>query len=125
MVDVTQKGDFSKTIQFLQKMKKQDARSILNHYGKLGVELLSKATPTDTGKTASSWRYELKGTKDRYVVEFFNDNVQNEINIAIILQYGHGTRNGGYVRGTDYINPAINQAFSDMVNDLWKEVVQA
>lgn len=125
MILIKQQGDFSKTIKFLTKMKNQDAKRLLNKYGKRGVELLSKSTPVDTGLTASSWRYEITTNKDRYTIEFLNDNVQNGTNIAIILQYGHGTRNGGYVRGRDYINPAIQQAFDEMSNALWEEVVKA
>lgn len=125
MILIKQQGDFSKTIKFLTKMKNQDAKRLLNKYGKRGVELLSRATPVDTGLTASSWRYEITTNKDRYTIEFLNDNVQNGTNIAIILQYGHGTRNGGYVRGRDYINPAIQQAFDEMSNALWEEVVKA
>ena len=125
MIRVRHKGDFGKTIKFLTKMKKQDKFYLLDKYGKRGVELLASSTPVDTGKTASSWRYEIHQSDDRYTVEFFNDNVQNGINIAIILQYGHGTRNGGYVRGSDYINPAIQTAFDEMADALWKEVVNA
>lgn len=125
MILIKQQGDFSKTIKFLTKMKNQDAKRLLNKYGKRGVELLSRSTPVDTGLTASSWRYQIITNKDRYTIEFLNDNVQNGTNIAIILQYGHGTRNGGYVRGRDYINPAIQQAFDEMSNALWEEVVKA
>lgn len=125
MILIKQQGDFSKTIKFLTKMKNQDAKHLLNKYGKRGVELLSRSTPVDTGLTASSWRYEIVTNKDSYSIEFLNDNVQNGTNIAIILQYGHGTRNGGYVRGRDYINPAIQQAFDEMSNALWEEVVKA
>ena len=122
MILIKQQGDFSKTIKFLTKMKNQDAKRLLNKYGKRGVELLSRSTPVDTGLTASSWRYEIVTNKDSYTIEFLNDNIQNGTNIAIILQYGHGTRNGGYVQGIDYINPAIRPIFEKIAESAFKEV---
>lgn len=125
MISVKHSGSFDKTIRFLNKMKKRDVKTLLNKCGKRGVDLLSKNTPVDSGKTASSWRYNIIESNGIYTVEFLNDNIQNGVNIAIILQYGHGTRNGGYVQGRDYINPAIQQAFDEMTDALWKEVVNA
>ena len=83
---------------------------------------LASATPRDTGKTANSWNYEIKQDKDSVSISFYNTNIQNGVPIAIILQYGHGTRNGGWVQGQDYINPAIQPIFDEIVKSAWKEV---
>jgi hypothetical protein len=88
------------------------------------VEALSAATPVDTGLTASSWTYDIVQTKDSVTINFNNTNIQNGCPIAVILQYGHGTRNGGWVQGRDYINPAIQPVFDKIANEAWKEVTR-
>ena len=100
-------------------------KPILHKYGKLGVEALKEATPKDSGKTANSWKYDIvKDEKGSYQIVWSNTNVQNYVNVAILLQYGHATRNGGFVKGRDYINPAIEKVFQGMADDAWKEVKQ-
>lgn len=122
MIRVSVKGDWKKTMSFLQSAKKLSFDDILNKYGNEGVKALSEATPVDTGKTASSWSYEIEKTRGGATITWTNSNVVNHVNIALILQYGHGTRNGGYVIGRDYINPAIQPVFDKMVEDAWREV---
>lgn len=53
-----------------------------------------------------------------------DSNIQNGVPIAIILQYGHGTRKGGWVQGRDYINPAIQPIFDKIANEAWREVTK-
>ena len=96
--------------------------SILEHYGQKGVDALAAATPKDTGKTAESWVYQIEQTGSGWAIVWSNTNVYRGINIAIILQYGHGTGTGGYVQGRDYINPAIQPIFDEMVEKIWKEL---
>lgn len=98
-------------------------RIILDKYGKKGVAALREATPKDSGKTAESWSYEIVQSNNGDLrIVWKNDNIQNGLVIAILLQYGHATGNGGYVEGTDYINPAIESIFQQMAKDVWKEV---
>lgn len=125
MISVTTTGDFEKTSKFLDSMRKREVRSLLNKYGQQGVDLLSSATPVRTGLTASSWNYRIEMGNGKYDIIWSNSNVNNGVNIAIIIQYGHGTRNGGYVQGIDYINPAMQEVFSNMANELWGEVVSS
>lgn len=123
MVRLTAKGDFSKTFKFLENAKKLvHIPTILEKYGQIGVDALAAATPIDTGKTADSWYYEVRESKDTYQLVFLNSNVNKGVPIAIILQYGHGTRNGGYVEGRDYINPALVPIFDELADKVWKEV---
>lgn len=123
MIRITTKGDFKNTEAYLNKLKDTNrVTGILNKYGERGVELLRIATPVDSGQTASSWGYEIVSNGDEHSIQFTNSNVNRGVNIAIILQYGHGTRNGGYVQGRDYINPAIRQAFDEMRDELVREV---
>lgn len=116
------KGDFSKTEKFFNALLKLDYINVLERYGKAGVSALASATPKDDGTTASSWNYEITNNRKEMSIVFTNSNINNGVNIAIILQYGHGTRNGGYVAGRDYINPAIQPIFDKMANDAWEEI---
>ena len=103
MIKIRHKGDFSKTYNYLKKMKSLDCRRILERYGRKGVAALSSATPVESGLTASSWDYEIEMRKGFATISFFNTNIQNGVPIAIILQHGHGTGTGGWVQGRDYI----------------------
>ena len=119
MIGFRQKGDFSKTTKFLTKLKQNVDISTFEKYGKKGVAALASATPVDSGLTANSWYYKIEKTNGSISLLFCNSNIQNGVPIAVILQYGHGTRNGGWVQGRDYINPAIQPIFDQIVNDAW------
>lgn len=118
----THKGNFKKTEKLLKKSLGKDYRSVLEKFAQQGVRALSAATPVDTGVTAASWSYEIIQNEGSLSVIWKNSNVQKGVNIALLLQYGHGTRNGGYVVGRDYINPALKPLFDAMADAAWKEV---
>ena len=123
MISLTSKGDFRKTEKFMKNARTKKLMSILKQYGEEGVAALMVATPLDTGRTASSWRYEIKIENNCIRLVFHNDNIQNGVPIAIILQYGHGTGTGGWVEGRDYINPAIQPVFDKIAKSAWKEAI--
>lgn len=123
MFKITSKGDFNKTMKFLKDIKSSEYTKILDKYGKMGVSRLSAATPVDSGNTANSWNYRIEKGRSGAKVVWYNTNVNKGVSIAMILQYGHGTRTGGYVSGRDYINPAMRPVFDEMANAAWKEVV--
>lgn len=122
MIVVSTKGDFTKTIKALNKAASGEIFENLEAICQDGVKALSQATPVDTGLTASSWSYEIIKGKNEIVINWNNSNIQNGVPIAVILQYGHGTRGGGYVQGRDYINPAIKPIFDRLIEKVWKEV---
>jgi len=122
MITLTHKGDFSKLDGYLSRLERFIGLSDLDSYGRRGVEALEAATPKDTGTTSESWNYKIKKSDGVLSLEFVNSNYNNGVPIAIILQYGHGTRNGGWVEGRDYINPALKPIFDEIVNDLTKEL---
>ena len=124
MITFRHKGNFNKLTVFLEKADRTARLKDLDKYGREGVAALVSATPVDTGLTASSWYYEIKRQHGVVALNFCNSNVNNGIPIAIILQYGHGTRNGGWVEGRDYINPAIQPIFDRIANDAWREVTK-
>ena len=120
------KGDWSKTENWLKRIKTlKNARQVLDRYGREGVAALSAATPVDTGETASSWSYRVEQTSGSTALIFTNNSqTSTGIPIAILLQYGHGNGRGGYVQGSDYINPAVRPIFDDIADRAWKEVVE-
>lgn len=124
MIVIKQKGDFSKFTRYLERVKGVFDISILDKYGKIGVDALSSATPIDSGLTSNSWFYKVVRDKDSARIEFGNSNIKDGVPIAIILQYGHATGTGGWVEGRDYINPAIQPVFDKIADDAWKEVVR-
>lgn len=122
MIGFRLKGDFSKTKKRLTKLQLASRLGILDRYGNKGVQALSSATPVDTGLTARSWYYKIERTNTSASIIFCNSNVNKGVPIAIILQMGHGTRNGGWVEGRDYINSAIRPVFDEIAKNVWKEV---
>lgn len=123
MIKFTNKGSFKNLERFLNKNGELDIDHYLEMYGQKGVEALSEATPRRTGKTASSWRYKIEKGKDKTTIIWTNDNVINDwYNVALMIQYGHGTKSGVYVEGVDYINPAIRSIFDKIAEEIWKEV---
>ena len=117
-------SDYLKAETLLNKIKRGALLRNLEKIGKEGVEALSAATPVDTGTTASSWYYKITQKPNGAVISFCNSNVNKGVPIAVILQYGHGTRNGGWVEGRDYINPALRPVFDRLLSDAWKEVTR-
>ena len=124
MISFRQKGDFSKLTRYLERVKEAAKIGTLDKYGKEGVAALASATPTETGKTASSWYYEIEHQNGSVKITFNNSNINKGVPIAIILQYGHGTGTGGWVQGRDYINPAIQPLFDRIADEAWKEVTK-
>ena len=122
MITFKQKGDFSKTFRFFERLKNLFNAGILDKYGREGVEALRVATPKDTGKTADSWRYEIANLQNGMAIRFYNDNIVDGANIAILIQYGHSTRSGVYVQGRDYINPASKPVFDRLTEEISRKV---
>ena len=121
-VSFRHRGNFKHVEKFLNSAKSGEFFRKLDAFGKEGVAALSSATPVDSGLTSESWSYEIINDNGTYSIVWNNSNVNDGVNIAVILQYGHGTRNGGYVKGRDYINPAIQPVFDKIAEDLWREM---
>lgn len=115
-------GNFNNINKMLSHAKSIRYESILDKYGRRGVDILERNTPKDTGKTSESWFYEITNSGKSATLTFYNSNVTEGVNIAIILDSGHGTRSGAYVQGYHYIRPSIRKALSELVDDLQKEI---
>lgn len=114
MAELIVRGSYSKTERWLNKLAKGDIVSNLSSLGRRGVAALASATPSSTGLTAQSWNYRINKGSGYLEIEWYNTNVVNGFPVAVGLQYGHGTGTGGYVRGIDYINPAIKPVFKEI-----------
>lgn len=123
MIRFNHKGGFKNVEKLFSKSVKTTPDQVLQYYGKLGVQALASATPAESGKTAAAWSYEIVHDSGGYSIFWNNDNINDGVNIAVILQYGHGTGTGGYVEGIDYINPAIRPIFEQLAEKAWREVL--
>lgn len=121
MVRVKHKGNFNKTEKYLKKLNNGDIFDGVEELAQAGVEALKSATPVKTGKTADSWSYSITKKNGSYTVTWNNSNVNDGVNIAMLIQYDHGTGTGGFVEGIDYINPTLSSVFDEMVEKVWKE----
>lgn len=124
MITFKQSGNFNNTEKFLTRAAKLSYLDILKKYGQIGVSALASATPVDSGLTSQSWDYQIKMSKGSFIIYWTNTNIVDGVLIAAILQYGHGTRNGGYIQGRDYINPTIQPIFDKILDEAWKEVTK-
>ena len=115
-------GDFKNTENLFASSTHMNYRQILSRYGEKGVKVLTDATPVDSGKTASAWGYTIEKKRDYVAIVWTNSNIKDGVPVAILLQYGHATRSGGYVQGIDYINPALRNVFDDLAEEAWKEI---
>lgn len=125
MLKFTHKGNFNKIEKFFIRMSGAQYLNILEKYGREGVAALSAATPVDSGETASGWTFEIERGSSSTTISWSNTHSNDGVNIAVILQYGHGTGTGGYVQGIDYINPAMARIFDNIAKQAWKEVTMA
>lgn len=125
MIKITSKGDFSNLKTYLEKARKMVLyNDPIHHLADKCIDELRKATPKDSGLTAESWTYEVKQTGKKTTITFLNKNLQNGLNVALLLEYGHGTATGGWVEGREYIDPIISQNYLDAINNSWKEMTK-
>lgn len=124
MITIVAKGSFDRTEAWVRRMASGEIFDVLNRYGDVGKAALASATPVDSGLTASSWSSEVSKKGNTWEIIWSNSNEHSGVNVAIILQYGHGTGTGGYVAGRDYINPAIKPVFDQIAEAVWREVTR-
>jgi hypothetical protein len=122
MIVFKHRGNFDKTEGFCKRVINRGYMQILDKYAREGVAALASATPVDSGETANSWNYEINVSQKAVRISWTNSHVDNGVPVAIVIQYGHATRNGGYIQGRDYINPAIQPIFDKITDELWKGV---
>lgn len=124
MITLKSSGNFNASFKLFNKLKSINGESLLDQYGKKGVEVLRDATPKDTGLTSESWDYTIEYNDRGAKITWTNSNRNQGVNVAILIQYGHATRGGGYVNGVDFINPALKPIFEEMADKIWKEATR-
>lgn len=124
MIRVKHHGNFNNIERFFNRVLKRDYRNIIADYAQIGLQALREATPVDTGKTADSWDYTIEDGDGITTLTYTNSCVENGACVAILLIYGHGTRNGGYVEGNDFVTPALEPVFRDLADTMWREVTE-
>jgi hypothetical protein len=118
----TSSSSDKKTEKFLEFLKTDRMFGSLPAYARRGVDALSRATPVDTGRAANSWSYDIVHKRGNHTIYWLNTDIEGGVNVAVLIQYGHGTGTGGYVPGRDYINPAMRPIFDELADVVWKEV---
>lgn len=124
-IEFGQSGSFDRTESFLKSILFGNIYATLDRYGQEGVAALATLTPKDSGETANAWYYEILREKGSYSIIWDNRHVVGGRQIAILIQYGHGTGTGGYVQGRDFINPALQPIFDRIANEAWMAVTSA
>lgn len=124
LIQIKATGNFDKSFSYFRRLLQLKDKNKFEEFGRKGLEALKAATPIDSGKTAESWNYSVSVDRKGATITWYNNNVNDGFNVAIGIQYGHGTNNGGYVQGRDYINPAIRPVFDELAGDLWREVTK-
>ena len=124
VITIKESGNFKNSESFLKRLLSLDFASKLKEYGAWGVRELYEATPRDTGETARHWRYVIEQSKNKVSISWTNDYAPYFVQVAILIQYGHATKSGGWVDGIDYINPALAPVFAEIEDKLWKEVTK-
>lgn len=123
-IKIKHRGDFSKTEQFFNRVLRKNYLNILARYGRLGVDILKQATPKDTGETAESWNYLIEENDGIVTLSWTNSKQVDGECIVFLLIYGHGTQNGGYVEGEQFVDPAIRPIFRELSQKVWREVTK-
>lgn len=122
MISFKAEGDWSKTDGFLEKALEVVHLGNLDKYGKMGVEALEKATPVYTGLASSSWYYEIERHGDTVELIWCNSDIENGKNVIDLLVNGHSTKRGTFVQGNDFITPALEPVFNEIIEGVGKEV---
>lgn len=122
MISVTSSSSSDNVLGYLRRAAKETTIGNLDAYGERGVQALRAATPKESDETANAWEYRVVRQSGKIQIEWYNTHVEDGANIAILIQYGHGTGTGGWVEGRDYINPAMKPVFDQIAKDILKEV---
>ena len=118
MIKISASGDYSKTLTYMKKIKEFQYMNFLRYLGERGVEALRESTPKATGKTSESWRYKIKRSKNQTIISWENTNIVDGTHVALVLLYGHVTKSGGFIEGTDYVTPAIKPLFDNFITEI-------
>lgn len=119
------KGDFNQITKWLDDVAQRNPSATLNKIASQGVKSLASNTPKDTGKTASGWSSEVTTKGATSEVAWKNTaHPETSVNIATIIDQGHGTGTGGYVAPRPYIKQAMESVWKTAGDDIVKELIK-
>lgn len=118
------KGDFSNMERWLDSVVKTDMQSPLNQLASQGTKSLAAHTPMETGETASGWQADvIKRGEVSEIVWTNTAHPEAKVNVAKIIDIGHGTGTGGYVPPRPYIKKAMKPVWSK-VDAIVRELIK-
>lgn len=124
-ISFTTKGDFDNVTRWLKEKSNNDIFKELDSVARDGTSKLSSATPRNTGETASGWDSKITKKGDVAEIAWTNHaHPEAGINIAKIIELGHGTGTGGYVPPIPYIKNAMEPVWKNMENKVTKELLK-
>lgn len=119
------KGDFNVIRSWLDKVTKRNPSKTLGRIASQGTTNLKNNTPRDTGETASSWVTEITTKGNISEIAWKNTaHPDAEVNVAKLIELGHGTGNGGYVPPKPYIKKSMDPVFKDVGDRVVKELIR-
>lgn len=120
-------NDFSKSTKYIQKLRTKKYSNLLMKYADKGVEALKSATPKDSGFTAQSWYAVVVIGQTYSRIYWHNSHIEQgkkgSYPIAILIDTGHGTGTGGYVKPDPYIDDALKPIMEELSDAIRKEVL--
>ena len=125
MITARQKTEFRRLRSQLSGNFDGRCKTVLTKTGAQALEKLKEATPVRTGRTRDSWSYAVIKTERGYRLVFSNSNMNAEgLPVVVLLEYGHGTKNGGYIPARYFIKKTLNPIYAELRSRLKKEVVE-
>jgi hypothetical protein len=118
------KGDFNNIRSWLNKVSHRNPSTSLHQIASEGTRRLQANTPRDTGVTSSGWKADIKTSGDVTEVSWTNvAHPEADVNIAKLIELGHGTGTGGYVQPKPYIKQAMTPVWKD-IDKVVKEMIK-
>lgn len=115
--------DSKKNLQYLEQLKEKSYLLDLEQFGEMGVENLKAASPVRTGLMSNSWYYEIVRNDKKTAIIWYNTDIENGYNVAIIVDQGHATKGGGWIQGRNFVSKAMEPVFEAIDDYLKKEVL--
>ena len=125
-VTIESTGDFNDTVKWLEESSRTIPSNTIRDIGQKGVESLSANTPVgETGETARGWYSEVEIKGNVAEVSFMNNaHPEAQVNMAKLIELGHGTGTGGYVPPQPYIKQSMDAVWNDAADKIAKEMMK-
>jgi hypothetical protein len=119
------KGDFNAITDWLKDVTHRDPASAISAIAREGTRSLAENTPRSTGETASSWKEKITTKGGITEISWYNTaHPGSMVNIAKLIDLGHGTGTGGYVPPRPYIKDAMKPVWSHVDNRVVRELIK-